>query len=168
MHTGRNQGARGRARRLPAPQTVRRASRCPATVQAILAARIDRLSPQDKRVLQCAAVIGKDLSFPLLHAVSDASSPSSGRAWPSCRSAEFLYERSLFPELEYTFKHALTQEVAYSSPSLERRRELHARIVGSDRDAPRPTVSRKRSTVWATMLSGCFVGEGRRLLSASR
>jgi class 3 adenylate cyclase/tetratricopeptide (TPR) repeat protein len=102
----------------------------PVTVQAILAARIDRLSPQDKRVLQCAAVIGKDLSFPLLHAVSDTSESELRQSLAQLQIGEFLYERSLFPELEYTFKHALTQEVAYSSLLLERRRELHARIVG--------------------------------------
>jgi predicted ATPase/class 3 adenylate cyclase len=101
----------------------------PVTVQAILAARIDRLSPEDKRVLQCAAVIGKDVSFPLLQAVVDAPEAALRESLAQLQTAEFLYEKNLFPELEYTFKHALTQEVAYATLLLERRRELHARIV---------------------------------------
>jgi class 3 adenylate cyclase/tetratricopeptide (TPR) repeat protein len=101
----------------------------PVTVQAILAARIDRLLPDDKRVLQCAAVIGKDVSLPLLHALVDAPETSLRQSLAQLQIAEFLYEKSLFPELEYTFKHALTQEVAYATLLMERRRELHARIV---------------------------------------
>jgi len=101
----------------------------PVTVQAILAARIDRLSPDDKRVLQCAAAIGKDMSFPLLQAVVQLPEADLRQSLAQLQTAEFLYERSLFPELEYTFKHALTQEVAYSTLLLGRRRELHARIV---------------------------------------
>src|SRR5262245_33300292 len=101
----------------------------PVTVQAILAARIDRLSPDDKRILQCCAVIGKDVSFPLLHAVADAPEAGLRQSLAQLQTAEFLYEKSLFPALEYTFKHALTQEVAYGSLLLERRRKLHARIV---------------------------------------
>ena len=101
----------------------------PATVQAILAARIDRLSAEDKRVLQCAAMIGKDVSFPLLQAVATTPEAELRQSLAQLQSAEFLYEGSLFPELEYTFKHVLTQDVAYASLLLERRRELHARIV---------------------------------------
>ncbi len=101
----------------------------PATVQAILAARIDRLSGHHKRVLQCAAVIGKDVSFPLLQAVAETTETQLREILAQLQTGEFLYETSLFPELEYTFKHALTQDVAYSTLLLERRRELHARIV---------------------------------------
>jgi class 3 adenylate cyclase/tetratricopeptide (TPR) repeat protein len=103
----------------------------PVTVQAILAARIDRLSLQDKRVLQCAAVIGKDVSFSLLQTVAGLSEADLRQSLAQLQTAEFLYERSLFPELEYTFKHGLTQEVAYAMLLLERRRELHGRIVGA-------------------------------------
>ena len=101
----------------------------PVTVQAILAARIDRLSPEDKRVLQCAAVIGKNVAFPLLQGVTNAPEEELRQSLAQLQTAEFLYEQSLFPELEYTFKHALTQEVAYATLLLERRRELHARTV---------------------------------------
>ena len=101
----------------------------PPTVQAILAARIDRLSPEDKRLLQSAAVIGKDVPFALLAAIADEREEELRRGLAHLQAAEFLYEMSLFPDLEYTFKHALTHEVAYGSLLHERRRELHARIV---------------------------------------
>ena len=101
----------------------------PATVQAILAARIDRLSPEDKTLLQTAAVIGKDVPFAILEAISDISEETLRHGLARLLASEFLYETALFPELEYTFKHALTQEVAYGGLLQERRRVLHARIV---------------------------------------
>ena len=101
----------------------------PPTVQAILAARIDRLSPEDKRLLQSAAVIGKDVPFALLAAIAEEREEELRRGLAHLQAAEFLYEVSLFPDLEYTFKHALTHEVAYGSLLHERRRALHARIV---------------------------------------
>src|SRR5437867_3997415 len=101
----------------------------PATVQAVLAARIDRLAPEDKHLLQTAAVIGTDVPFALLQAIADMPEEMLHRGLAHLQAAEFLYEMRLFPELEYTFKHALTHEVAYGSLLLERRRVLHARIV---------------------------------------
>jgi class 3 adenylate cyclase/tetratricopeptide (TPR) repeat protein len=101
----------------------------PATVHAVLAARIDRLLPEDKHLLQTAAVIGTDVSFALLQAIADLPEAALHRGLAHLQAAEFLYETRLFPELEYTFKHALTHEVAYGSLLLERRRGLHARIV---------------------------------------
>jgi tetratricopeptide (TPR) repeat protein len=101
----------------------------PATVQAVLAARIDRLPPEDKHLLQTAAVIGTDVPFALLWAIEDLPEEALHRGLAHLQAAEFLYETRLFPELEYTFKHALTHEVAYGSLLLERRRVLHARIV---------------------------------------
>jgi tetratricopeptide (TPR) repeat protein len=101
----------------------------PATVQAILAARIDRLPPEDKTLLQTAAVIGKDVPFALLKAIVDIPEDEVRIGLARLQAAEFLYETALFPELEYTFKHALTQEVAYTGLLQERRRALHARIV---------------------------------------
>jgi hypothetical protein len=101
----------------------------PGSVQAILAARIDRLAPEDKRLLQAAAVIGKDVPLPLLLAIADASEQEMCGGLGRLGAAEFLYETRLFPDLEYTFKHALTHEVAYGSLLHDRRRELHARIA---------------------------------------
>ncbi|MBI4573321.1 MAG: AAA family ATPase, partial [candidate division NC10 bacterium] len=101
----------------------------PATVQAVLAARIDRLAPEQKRLLQSAAVIGKDVPFALLKAVGDVPEADLHRTLAFLQAAEFLYEISLFPDLEYTFKHALTHEVAYQGLLHERRCALHMRIV---------------------------------------
>jgi tetratricopeptide (TPR) repeat protein len=103
----------------------------PATVQAVLAARIDRLAPEDKHLLQAAAVIGKDVPYPLLLAIADLSEDALRQRLARLHAAEFLYETSLFPDLEYTFKHALTHEVAYGSLLGERRRALHAQIVAA-------------------------------------
>jgi DNA-binding NtrC family response regulator len=101
----------------------------PPAIEALLAARIDRLSPEDRHVLQSAAAIGTDVPLALLAAVQgsteDVLSPSVARL----QAAEFLYEKSGATEAEYTFKHALTHEVAYGSLPGERRRALHARIV---------------------------------------
>ena len=101
----------------------------PATVQAILASRIDRLDPQDKRLLQTASVIGKDVPFALLLAIAELGEEDLRYGLARLQAAEFVYESSLFPDLEYTFKHALTHEVAYGSLLGDRRRASHARIV---------------------------------------
>jgi class 3 adenylate cyclase/tetratricopeptide (TPR) repeat protein len=101
----------------------------PVTVQAVLAARIDRLAPEEKGLLQTAAVLGPDVPFTLLQAIADMSEAALHRSLAHLQAAEFLYETRLFPEPEYTFKHALTHEVAYGSLLLERRRGLHARLV---------------------------------------
>jgi class 3 adenylate cyclase/tetratricopeptide (TPR) repeat protein len=118
-------GERGAYRMAKAPD----AWQIPATAQAILTARIDRLAPEDKRLLQAASVIGKDVPFALLHAIADMPEDTLRGELSRLQAAEFLYETSLFPDLEYTFKHAFTHEVAYGSILQERRRALHARIV---------------------------------------
>jgi tetratricopeptide (TPR) repeat protein len=101
----------------------------PATVQAVLAARIDRLSPEEKRLLQTAAVIGTEVPLPLLDTIAEVPEAGLQRGLAHLQATEFLYETRLFPEREFTFKHALTHEVAYSGLLQERRRALHARIV---------------------------------------
>jgi class 3 adenylate cyclase/tetratricopeptide (TPR) repeat protein len=101
----------------------------PATAQAILAARIDRLPPEEKALLQAASVIGKDVPLTLLESIADVPASSLRRGLSDLQAAEFLYETSLFPDLEYTFKHALTHDVAYGSVLQDRRRALHARVV---------------------------------------
>ena len=127
VETGALVGERGAYRRARAVEHLE----IPATIQAILAARIDRQSPEDKRLLQAAAVVGKDVPMPLLLAIAEAPEDEVRTGLGRLQAAEFLYETSLFPELEYTFKHALTHEVAYGSILHERRRALHARIVDS-------------------------------------
>ena len=101
----------------------------PVTVQAVLAARIDRLPAEDKRLLQTAAVIGTEVPLPLLQAIAELPEAALHSGLAHLQAAEFLYETRLFPERAYTFKHALTHEVAYGSLLQERRQALHARIV---------------------------------------
>ena len=115
-------GARRLAQALPTIQV-------PATVQAVLAARMDRLPAEEKRLLQTAAVIGTEVPFPVLQAIAEVSEAALHQSLDHLQAAEFLYETSLFPERAYTFKHALTHEVAYGGLLQERRRSLHARIV---------------------------------------
>jgi tetratricopeptide (TPR) repeat protein len=97
----------------------------------VLAARVDRLAPEDKQLLQAAAVIGKDVPFGWLREITDGDEHELQQSLARLQQGEFLYETSIFPELEYTFKHALTHEVTYASQLLERRRELHARVVAA-------------------------------------
>jgi class 3 adenylate cyclase len=111
VETGVLIGARGVYRLAQAVESLQ----VPATVQAILAARIDRLPPEDKRVLQTAAVIGTEVPWSLLQAIADTSEEALHRGLGQLQAAEFLYETSLFPEHAYTFKDALTHEVAYRS-----------------------------------------------------
>ncbi len=118
-------GARG-AYRLQKPLST---IEVPATVKALLAARIDRLPSVEKGVLQAASVIGTDVPFGLLQAIAGMPDEDLRQHLAQLRSAEFLYETNLFPELEHTFKHALTHEVAYGTLLGDRRRTLHARIV---------------------------------------
>src|SRR5262245_29602505 len=101
----------------------------PATVLAVLAARIDRLPPEEKRLLQTAAVIGTEVPLPLLQVIAELPEAALHGGLAHLRAAEFLYETRLFPDHAYTFKHALTHEVAYGGLLQERRRVLHARIV---------------------------------------
>jgi class 3 adenylate cyclase/tetratricopeptide (TPR) repeat protein len=125
VETGALSGERGayrQARPLPTIQV-------PATVQAVLAARIDRLSPGDKTLLQTASVIGKDVPFALLQAIAGPADSELHAALGRLQAAEFLYEARIFPDLEYTFKHALTHDVAYGSLLQDRRRTLDGRIV---------------------------------------
>lgn len=101
----------------------------PSTVQNVVADRIDRLPTAEKHFLQTASVIGVVVPFDLLKTVSELSDDKVFEYLAHLQSAEFLYETNLFPNLEYTFKHALTNEVAYGALLRERRVALHARIV---------------------------------------
>jgi predicted ATPase len=101
----------------------------PDTIQSVLRARLDRLAPETRNLVQCAAVIGKDVQLSLLQAVADQSVDALGRGLDELQALEFLYRTRTFPDLEYTFKHALTHEVAYGSLLEDRRRALHRRVV---------------------------------------
>src|SRR5262249_10263361 len=101
----------------------------PVTVQAVLATRIDRLPLEAKNLLQAAAVIGKDVPAALLQSTAEGPVATLQDSLAHLQSAGVLYETTLFPELAYTFKHALTQEVAYNAVLLERRKVLHERAA---------------------------------------
>ena len=101
----------------------------PGTVQAVLAARLDDLPLEAKRLVQLAAVIGPEVPMPLLERVAGLAEDVLQRSLAHLQGAELLYEMQLFPDPVYTFKHALTHEVAYNSLLLEQRRVLHACIV---------------------------------------
>jgi class 3 adenylate cyclase/tetratricopeptide (TPR) repeat protein len=103
----------------------------PATIEAVLAARIDRLAPIDKAVLHCASVIGKNIPVTLLQSIVDLPDDELRGSLAHLQGAEFLYEASLFPVHEYAFRHALTLEVAYGTLLHERRRLYHAQLVES-------------------------------------
>jgi len=120
-------GERGAYRLVKDPGAIQ----VPPTVQAILAARIDRLPPDDKRLLQTASVIGKDVPWTLLLAVAELSEDDLRRGLARLQAAEFVYEAKLFPDLEYTFKHALTHEVAYGGLLHGRRRVVHGQVVAA-------------------------------------
>ena len=132
----------------------------PATVQALLAARIDRLLPDEKRLLQTAAVIGTEVPGPLLQAIADTPEETLYRSLAQLQGAEFLYETSLFPERAYTFKHALTHEVAYGSLLHERRRALHARIVEALEALAGDRRGRPGGAAGAACPAGRGVGQG--------
>src|SRR5436309_8927289 len=125
VETGALAGERG-AYRLTRPVE---ALQVPATVQTMLAARIDRLPPEEKQLLQAASVIGKHVPYALLAAIAEQPQEALRRGLAHLQEAEFLYETRPFPGLEYTFKHALTHEVAYGSLLQDRRRALHAQIA---------------------------------------
>ncbi len=101
----------------------------PDTVRAVLAARIDRLGEQDKRILRTASVIGNPVSRPVLARASTLSERELGAALSRLRDREFLYEARLTPYVEYAFKHPLTEAVAYESQLRQQRAEVHAAVA---------------------------------------
>lgn len=101
----------------------------PPMVQDVIASRIDRLPPVEKRLIREASVIGKDFSLKLLHLIADMPEADLRGHLANLQGAEFLYETRLFPEMEFTFKHALTHQVAYAGLLHDSRRQIHARIL---------------------------------------
>ncbi|HSD11511.1 MAG TPA: AAA family ATPase [Candidatus Binatia bacterium] len=125
IETGAVVGTRGGYRLVAPAQEIG----VPATVQTVLAARIDRLAEREKHVLQTASVIGTKFSELILKRVADLGDGDLPAALDALTSAEFLYQEVLYPEAEYAFKHPLTQEVAYRSQLTERRARVHAAIA---------------------------------------
>ena len=99
----------------------------PDTIQGIIAARMDQLEDNLKRTMQVASVIGRDFAYRILQTITGMREELKSHLL-NLQGLEFVYEKKLFPELEYIFKHALTQEVAYNSLLLKRRKEIHEKI----------------------------------------
>jgi class 3 adenylate cyclase/tetratricopeptide (TPR) repeat protein len=99
----------------------------PDTIQGIIASRMDRLEDNLKRTMQVASVIGRDFAFRILQTITGLRKDLKAHLL-NLQGLEFIYEKNLFPELEYIFKHALTQEVAYNSLLQNRRKEIHESI----------------------------------------
>ena len=122
-------GERGQYHLAQAPTALQ----IPPTVQGVLAARIDRLAAEDKELLQTLAVIGYTFSLRLLAHVVEQPEETLYQGLSHLQAAEFLYEQPAFPDPEYTFKHALTHDVAYTSLLIERRKVLHERTAQAHR-----------------------------------
>ncbi|HTO11902.1 MAG TPA: adenylate/guanylate cyclase domain-containing protein [Candidatus Binatia bacterium] len=99
----------------------------PSTVHDVIAARIDRLAEAPKRTLQLAAVIGREFTRRLVDRLGEIRERTDDQL-RELTALELIHERRLFPELAYMFKHALTQDVAYASLLVQRRKELHGLI----------------------------------------
>jgi predicted ATPase len=156
-------GERGAYRLVTTPGTIH----VPATVQAILAARIDRLAAEDKALLQTAAVVGTDVPLAVLAEVAEGPPDTLADGIARLQAAEFLYETSLFPDVEYTFKHALTHEVAYGASS----KTAGARSTpGRSRPSSDaiPAARRARRAPGSPRAPGRGVGEGRPLSPSGR
>jgi class 3 adenylate cyclase/tetratricopeptide (TPR) repeat protein len=125
IEAGSLQGQRGAYRLVAAVDEAA----VPPSVQAVLSARIDRLSAREKGLLQSAAVIGKEFSEPVLTRVVDLPPQELDDTLRSLVAGEFVYEQELYPEALYSFKHPLTQEVAYGSQLSERRAKVHAAVA---------------------------------------
>jgi tetratricopeptide (TPR) repeat protein len=99
----------------------------PDTIQGIIAARMDRIEESLKRIMQVASVIGREFAYRILQTIMGMREELKS-SLINLQGLELIYEKSLFPELEYIFKHALTQEVAYNSLLQKRRKEIHEKI----------------------------------------
>jgi class 3 adenylate cyclase/tetratricopeptide (TPR) repeat protein len=105
--------------------------RLPSTVQGVLAARIDRLPLHQKELLQTLAVIGRVSQLAIIRQVASSAESQLRRVMANLQAGEFIYEQQTGSGVQYLFKHALTQEVAYNSVLIERRKPLHERTAQS-------------------------------------
>jgi len=145
IEAGHLEGERGAYRLVTPVETLE----IPATVHSLLSARIDRLVERDKRVLQTASVIGHQFAEPILEAVAELPRLELGEALGVLKAAEFVYEESLYPVAEYSFKHPLTQEVALGSQLRDRRRRTHAAVARAIEEAADPGRRNERAALLA-------------------
>jgi adenylate cyclase len=157
VEAGNLEGDRG-AYRLVRPVE---ASAVPASVEAVLAARIDRLAPREKAVLHAAAVIGKEFAEPVLARVVDLDRSELEDALRVLLAGEFVFEQELYPEAVYAFKHPLTQEVAYSSQLSARRAPVHAAAAAAISELYPDRLNER-----AALLAGHWEAAGEKLAAA--
>jgi class 3 adenylate cyclase/tetratricopeptide (TPR) repeat protein len=101
--------------------------RLPPTVQGLLASRIDQLPREHKELVQTLAVMGRESPLALIRKVATPPEGELEQMLAALQAGEFIYEAPVAAGVEYTFKHALTQEVAYNSLLIEQRKLLHER-----------------------------------------
>ncbi len=107
------------------------AVKVPSTVQAVLASRIDRLPAKEKELLQTLSVLGRQFSLGLVRSVTEKQDAELESRLSGLQAGEFIYEQPATTDVEYVFKHALTQEVAYSALLIEQRKILHERAASA-------------------------------------
>jgi len=154
---GSLEGSKGRYRLVRSVDQIA----IPPTVQAVLAARIDRLGEREKQVLHTAAVIGREFPEAVLRRVVDLADHELADSLRKLTTAEFIYEKSLYPEVEYSFKHPLTEEVAYRSQLVERRADTHAAVAQALID-----VEPERLDELAALVANHWEQAGRRIEAA--
>ena len=133
----------------------------PPTVEAVLAARIDRLDERDKWLLQAAAVLGREFGESILERIAEMSPPELASALRALVGGEFLFQQALYPEPEYAFAHPLTQEVAYRSQLSDRRGRVHAAVARAIADLYPESLDER-----AALLAHHWEGAGERLEAA--
>ncbi len=101
----------------------------PSTIQDVIMARVDALSEGAKNVLQTGSAIGREFSCELIKRVTGVPQPEITSHLSALRDSELLYERGIFPQATYIFRHSLTQEVAYGSLLEKRKQEIHGRVA---------------------------------------
>jgi predicted ATPase/class 3 adenylate cyclase len=100
----------------------------PTTIQDVIMARIDALLEEIKSLLQTASAVGREFSHYLIQKVTGFAERELLSHLSALKDSELIYERGIYPQSTYIFKHALTQEVAYESLLLKRRKEIHEQI----------------------------------------
>jgi hypothetical protein len=141
--------------------------RVPATIQGVLTARMERLSQDDRALLQTLSVMGKEFPAGLVRSVIDESPESLRDRMARLEEAEFVYERPALPEGEYVFKHALTQEVAYQSLLSSHRHKLHEMVAVRSNSSTRSN-SRITMLTWRFTTGGATTPPRRRSSSGWR
>ena len=113
----------------------------PSTIQDVIMARVDSLPERAKEVLQAGSVIEREFSYPLINRITDLPEKELLSHLSVLKDSELLYERGIYPQSNYIFKHALTREVVYDSILTKRKKKLHEEIGNATEELYKPTLS---------------------------